>query len=114
MELSIYDVVKKLVITSKSVELYKKLGQITFEVNQVANKILIKNAIEKLWNVKVADVRVINVSGKLKSYGRRQFRSSDKKKAIVKLKSGFTINIPGIYENIDSVNVPAAQAEQAQ
>ncbi len=45
MELSIYDVVKKLVITSKSIELYKKLGQITFEVNQVANKILIKNAI---------------------------------------------------------------------
>ncbi len=112
MELSIYDVVKKLVITSKSIELYKKLGQITFEVNQVANKILIKNAIEKLWNVKVADVRVMNVTGKVKTFGKKQFKSSDKKKAIVKLKSGFQIDIPGMYENIGSMNVPA-ESERA-
>lgn len=113
MELSIYDIVKKIVITSKSVELYKKLGQITFEVNSIANKIMIRNAIEKLWDVKVADVRVVNTTGKVKSFGRKKFKSSDKKKAIVKLKSGFQIDIPGMYETVDSVNA-SMSSEQAQ
>ncbi len=112
MELNIYDIVKGLVITSKSVDLYKKLGQITFEVNRTANKILIKNAIEKLWNVKVADVRVMNVTGKTKSFGKKQFKSSDKKKAIVKLKDGFQIDISNMYENIGSMKAPAESGKQ--
>ncbi len=55
----------------------------------------------------------MNVTGKVKIFGRKQFKSSDKKKAIVKLKSGFKIEIPGMYENIGSMNVPA-ESERAQ
>ncbi|MFA6527413.1 MAG: 50S ribosomal protein L23 [Candidatus Babeliales bacterium] len=100
MELSIYDIIKKPVVTSKSVELYKKLGQLTFEVDKSANKITIRRAVEKIWDVKVADIRVMNVGGKEKVFARRSFMSPDKKKAIVTLKQGYKIEIPGMLEAV--------------
>lgn len=105
MELSMFDIIKKPVITSKSVELYKKLGQITFEVNTTANRIDIRLAVEKIWNVQVAGVRVINITGKEKTFGRRPFMSSDKKKAIVTLKKGYKIEIPGMFEAMGAAEV---------
>lgn len=100
MELSIYDIIKKPVVTSKSVELFKKLGQLTFEVDKSANKITIRRAIEKIWDVKVADVRIMNVGGKEKVFARKSFMSPDKKKAIIKLKKGYKIEIPGMLEAV--------------
>lgn len=100
MELSIYDVIKKPVITSKSVDLFKKLGQITFEVNLNANKIMIRHAVEKIWNVKVADVRIVKLRGKTKVFARKSFTCSDRKKALITLKKGYKIEIPGMLEII--------------
>lgn len=100
MELSIYDIIKKPVVTSKSVELFKKLGQLTFEVDRSANKITIRRAVEKIWDVKVADVRVMNVGGKQKVFARKSFMSPDKKKAIITLKKGYKIEIPGMLEAV--------------
>ncbi len=100
MELNSYDIIKRPVITSKSIELYKKLGKITFEVHKLANKVTIKNAIEKIWNVKVANVCVMNVSGKVKTFARREFTTPDLKKAIVTLKKGYKIDIPGMLETM--------------
>ena len=100
MELSNYDVIKRPVITSKSIDLFKKLGQITFEVNIVANKVMIRNAVEKIWNVKVANVRVMKSKGKNKIFARKTFVSPDKKKAIITLKKGYKIEIPGMFEII--------------
>lgn len=100
MELSIYDIIKKPVVTSKSVELFKKLGKLTFEVDRSANKITVRRAIEKIWDVKVAEVRIMNVSGKEKVFARRSFISPDKKKAIVTLKKGYKIEIPGMLEAV--------------
>ena len=102
MELNIYDVIKRPIVTSKSVELFRKLGQITFEVNTSANKVMIRNAVEKIWNVQVADIRVINLAGKNKVFARREFTSPDKKKAIVTLKKGYKIDIPGMFEAVGS------------
>ncbi len=98
MELSIYDIIKRAVVTSKSAELYRTLGQITFEVNNNANKIVVRNAVEKIWNVEAAAVRIINNSGKVKTFARRTFKSPDRKKAIVTLKKGYKIEIPGMFE----------------
>ncbi len=103
MELNDYDVIKKPVVTSKSVELFKRLGQITFEVNKLANKITVRRAVEKIWDVKVARVHIINISGKKKTFARRSFKSSDKKKAIITLKQGYKIDIPGMFESVGSV-----------
>lgn len=100
MELSIYDIIKKPVISSRSLELYRKLGKITFEVHKSANKSMIKDAIEKIWNVKVADVCVVNLPGKIKMFARKEFKTPAKKKAIITLKKGFKIEIPGMFESM--------------
>jgi len=102
MELSIFDIIKRPLITTKSVGLYKKLGQYTFEIHTSANKLMVRDAVEKLWNVKVDKVRVINVPGKLKSFGRKEYESSDKKKAIVTLKKGYKVEIPGLFETMST------------
>ena len=100
MELSIYDVIKKIVTTPKSVELRKKLGQITLKVHMYSNKVLIKTAVEKIWNVKVDKVRVITVPGKKKTVARRTFAMPDTKKAIITLKPGYAIDLPDQIETM--------------
>ena len=115
MELSIYDIIKKSVITSKSVELFQKLGKMTFEVNVMANKITIRNAVEKIWNVEVAKVQIINSTGKSKVFARRKFTTSDKKKAIITLKKGYKIELPTMFETMGAAeNFPAAEAERKE
>ena len=104
MELSIYDVIKKPVVTSKSIELFKVLGKITFEVNKFSNKIMICRAVEKIWEVKVKKVQVINSPSKNKIFARKAFRSPGKKKAIVTLHKGYKIDIPGMYEGVGTVD----------
>lgn len=86
MELNVYDIIKKPVVSSKSIDLYKRLGQITFEINKHANKITVRKAVEVIWNVKVEKIRILNRAGKHKTFGRKPFTSPDQKKAIVTLK----------------------------
>ena len=102
MELTIYNIIKRPLITTKSVGLYKKLGLYTFEVHKSANKVMIREAVQKLWNVEVEKVRVVTVPGKLKSFNRKQFESQPRKKALVTLKSGFKIDLPGMFETMAS------------
>ena len=70
------------VITEKSNDGLNE-GKYTFEVNRKATKIDIKNAVEKLFNVKVLKVNTMNVNGKQKRMGRYVGKTSDWKKAIV-------------------------------
>ena len=70
------------VITEKSNDGLNE-GKYTFEVNRKATKIDIKNAVEKLFNVKVLKVNTMNVNGKQKRMGRYVGETSDWKKAIV-------------------------------
>jgi len=101
MEVNQFNVIKRVVISEKSGKLYKKEGKITFEVASNVNKLEIRKAIEKIWDVKVATVNVITVPGKTKKFSRRPFRTSAKKKAIVALKQGYSINLPGQFEGVD-------------
>ena len=112
MELNVYDIIKKTVISNKSVELFKKFGHIVFEVNKQANKLEIKNAVEKIWDVKVDKVRVVKKPGKQKVFARRVFKAHDKKKAIVSLKKGYSIDIPGMFETVGAPeSMPTTESE---
>lgn len=78
--------VRKVLITEKGTVLREAQNQYAFEVLRDANKIEIKQAIEKIFSVKVADVRTMQVHGKVKRQGRFAGRRNDWKKAIVTLK----------------------------
>lgn len=60
----------------------------SFEVDRRANRVEIRNAVEKLFNVKVADVRTMQVKGKVKQRGKIVGKRRDWKKANVKLMLG--------------------------
>ena len=79
-----YDIIKKPVLSEKS---YSEIAnkKYVFEVAVDANKIEIKEAVEKIFGVKVEKVNTINVRGKLKRQGRTQGYTSKRKKAIVQL-----------------------------
>ncbi|BAE82262.1 LSU ribosomal protein L23P [Desulfitobacterium sp. LBE] len=81
------DVLKRPVISEKSVGLIEE-NKYSFWVDTAANKIEIKAAVEKMFKVKVVDVRTINVDGKKKRVGKHVGRTADRKKAIVTLKAG--------------------------
>ncbi len=82
---TIYDVIRKPIITEKTMGIMEN-KKYTFEVAQDANKIEIKNAVEKIFGVKVASVNTMNVLGKYKRMGVHIGKRPDWKKAIVTLK----------------------------
>lgn len=79
------------IITEKSVYLKEKYNQVSFWVDPSANKIEIKKAVEDLFKVKVVNVQTIRVKGKPKGGFRNPGRTSIRKKAIVRLAEGQTI-----------------------
>ncbi|MDD5344282.1 MAG: 50S ribosomal protein L23 [Smithella sp.] len=91
--MEVHQVIKKIVITEKSTTAREESNKYFFEVDRKANKVEISNAVEKLFKVKVADVRVINVLGKKKRMGRIVGQKSSWKKAIVTLAAGNRIEI---------------------
>jgi large subunit ribosomal protein L23 len=83
-----HQIIKKPLITEKSTRQKEEGNQIAFVVDPKAGKIQIRQAVEKLFKVKVLSVRTMNVTGKKKRLGRFLGRKSDWKKAIVKLREG--------------------------
>ena len=86
------EIIKAPVITEKSVA-DKENGKYTFKVDPRANKIEIKNAIEKIFNVKVTSIRTLNVKPKKRRVGRYTGLTNRTKKAIVTLAEGQTIDL---------------------
>jgi large subunit ribosomal protein L23 len=83
-----HQIIKKPLITEKSTRQKEEGNQIAFVVDPKAGKIQIRQAVEKLFKVKVLSVRTMNVVGKKKRLGKFLGRKSDWKKAIVKLREG--------------------------
>ncbi len=83
-----YQVIIRPIITEKSMRLKEEENKYTFEVHPKATKKDIKDAVEKLFDVKVEKVNTINVKGKRKRVGRVVTKRKDWKKAIVKLREG--------------------------
>ena len=85
---NIYDVLKSPILTEKSTAQKETANKVTFEVDRRANKIEIKQAVEKIFKVKVTDVHTMMVRGKVKRYKNLLGKRSDWKKAVVTLKPG--------------------------
>ncbi len=76
------------VVTEKAERLKAEQSRYTFRVAPTANKIEVRNAVERLFKVHVRDVRVMNYLGKMRRMGRFEGRRPDWKKAVVTLKPG--------------------------
>lgn len=85
---SLYQVIKRPLVTEKSTVAKETQRAVCFEVHRDATKPEIKKAVESLFGVKVQDVRVLNMHGKVKRQGRYAGRRPDWKKAYVVLKPG--------------------------
>jgi large subunit ribosomal protein L23 len=86
-------IIKRALITEKSTVAKEQSNKYLFEVDRRTNKIEIGKAVEKLFHVKVLDVRVMNVLGKKKRMGRIIGEKSSWKKAIVTLEPGSRIEL---------------------
>ena len=92
MDTKYLDIIKAPVVTEKAAVVAEE-GQYSFYVDTKANKTEIKLAIEKLFNVKVEEIRTINVHPRTKRVGKHAGLTNRKKKAIVKLAKGQTIDL---------------------
>ena len=89
---NVYDIIKRPLITEKTTALVEE-GKYTFEVMQGVNKVEIKNAVEKLFNVDVVSVKVINVRKKPRRVGQHSGFTAAVRKAIVTLAEGQTLDV---------------------
>ena len=87
----IYGIIRRPIVTEKSTIQRDDINAVTFEVDRRANKIEIKDAVQRLFNVTVTDLRVMNFAGKTKRVGRHVGKKSNWKKAVVALKAGDSI-----------------------
>jgi len=87
-----YDIIKAPIITEKNMKMAEAEGKYVFEVNQNTNKTAVKQAVEKIFNVKVDKVNIINVKPKKRRVGKYEGKTNRIKKAIIKLKEGNKID----------------------
>ena len=88
----LYDVIVSPVITEKST-LASEHNQVMFQVTKSATKSDIKEAVERLFEVKVKAVNTLVRKGKMKGFRGRKGRQSDIKRAVVTLEEGHTIDV---------------------
>jgi len=86
--MNVHEVILRPVVTEKGVTDKDEHATLCFQVAAEANKTQVKQAVEKLFKVKVAAVRTSNLEGKMRRRGRFVGFKSDWKKAYVKLKAG--------------------------
>jgi large subunit ribosomal protein L23 len=89
--MDIYRIIREPHIAEKANIVKEKNNQITLKVDKRANKIEIKNAVEKIFKKKVLNVNTLNVEGKKTRVGRNIGKKIDWKKAIIKLAPGENI-----------------------
>ena len=82
------DIILRPLVTEKSNMLQEEHNQVVFRVAKDANKIAIRQAVEKLFNVKVVDVKTIRNPSRWRRVGRNVGKRPSWKKAIVKLREG--------------------------
>ncbi len=88
-----YQIIKRPLSSEKSVGDRETSNSYHFEVDRKVNKIQVKEAIEKLFEVKVLAVRTLNKVGKTRKHRNKIFKTSGWKKAIVTLKEGDRIDL---------------------
>jgi large subunit ribosomal protein L23 len=83
----LYEVLRRPLITEKSTALQAQ-NKYAFEIADKANKLMIRQAVEKAFKVKVTGVNVVTMQGKTRRVGRRMIKTEPWKKAIVTLQPG--------------------------
>lgn len=81
-------IVLRPIVTEKTADLKASTNTVCFQVARNANKIEVRKAVETLFGVKVVEVRVVNVRGKQKRFGRYTGMRPDWRKAYVRLAAG--------------------------
>ena len=88
-----HTIIHSQIISEKGTDLATKNNQYLFRVALDANKIEVANAVEKIFNVKVVSTKILNRLGKPKRRGLIAGKSSDSRRAIVRLAEGNTISL---------------------
>lgn len=92
----LYEIIRKPLITEKANLLKEEAQVVVFEVARSANKIEIKQAVEKAFDVKVKAVNTIQQRGKVKRVGYNIGQRNNWKKAYVTLEEGHNIDFYGV------------------
>jgi len=90
---TVYEVIKKPLLTEKSLILRDEQNRYSFVVGKTATKNEVKTAVEKFFNVTVEAVNTCALKGKLHRQGRYAGKRADYKKAVVTLKKGDKIDV---------------------
>lgn len=107
MDLSIYQIILKPIINSnKAVNLNRMLNKLVLSVHPKANKALVAEALEKIFNVKVKKINIIVRKGKNRQVQRRTVTGTLTKKAIITLAEGYSLNL------LDQAGTPMASVEE--
>jgi len=97
LKLDIYNIIKGPIISDKAYKLNKGLNQLVLEVHPKANKILVKQALEKLFNVKVKKVRMLiskyTVSGRMQRRYIAHPSIKKEKRAFITLAEGYSLDL---------------------
>lgn len=91
-----HDVILAPVVSEKSYDLIEKQNTYTFEVDPRSNKEEIRDAVEKVFGVKVLRVNTMNRKGKTKRTGWKTGKRKDVKRAVVTLAEGDSIDLFGV------------------
>ena len=92
-EAKLYDVIRAPRVSEKTARLQEVSNQYVFEVAKTATKADVKAAVEKIFDVKVEAVNVVNVKGKSRAFRNRAGRRGDWRKAYVTLAEGQSIDV---------------------
>lgn len=95
MGLKIYDIIRGPVISSKAYQLNQKLKKLMVHIHEDATKHQVKEALEKLFNVKVEKVNTVRSGSKSRRIGQRLVVRPGKRKAIITLAEGYSLDLLG-------------------
>ena len=87
------DIIVRPLVTEKTIKAEENQNTVVFEVAKNINKIAVRQAVEEIFNVKVESVNIVNVKPREKRMGRYVGMTKAVKKAYVKLKDGYSINV---------------------
>jgi large subunit ribosomal protein L23 len=91
--MDMYKIIEKPLVTEKGTVMLSEGNRVTFKVHQDANKIEIREAVQKIFSVTVLQVNTQIVRGKRKRFGKAMGQTKSWKKAMVQLKEGDKIEI---------------------
>ncbi len=95
MDLNIFEIIRGPVISEKATLLNQKLNKLLLKVHPQANKMQIKEAIQRVYNVKVEKVNTFNRIGKTRRMRRTIVQGPTTKRVIVTLKEGYSVDLFG-------------------